>query len=264
MDKSFLVKILGFPATLIHGDTLVFDRWLWLKKHLPKTANGESLIDIGCGTGAFTIGAALLGYKSLGLSWDERNMRVAKERSRLCNTPTADFEVIDIRQLNERKDFVEMFDIAICFENIEHILNDLKLIRDISKCLKPGGRLLLVTPNYYYRPITSEDLGPFSNVENGEHVRRGYSKGMLLELCQESGLILEGYSFCSGFLSQKFTAIERIIANISPLLAWSMILPLRFFIPLFDDVLTRVLNYPYFSVCIEAYKPKYTINAKDI
>ena len=79
MDKSLLVRIIGFPATLLHGDTLVLDRWLWLKDRLPNTKNGDTLLDIGCGTGAFSVGAALRGYESLGLSWDERNQRVAGE-----------------------------------------------------------------------------------------------------------------------------------------------------------------------------------------
>lgn len=37
MKKSILVKLLGFPATLIHGDPLVLDRWLWLRRYLPET-----------------------------------------------------------------------------------------------------------------------------------------------------------------------------------------------------------------------------------
>ena len=73
MKNSILVRMFGFPATLIHGDTLVLDRWLWLKKYLPKTNNNERLIDIGCGSGSFVTGAALRGYESLGLSWDEIN-----------------------------------------------------------------------------------------------------------------------------------------------------------------------------------------------
>ena len=31
---NWLVRALGFPATLIHGDTLVWDRWRWLKPRL--------------------------------------------------------------------------------------------------------------------------------------------------------------------------------------------------------------------------------------
>ena len=157
MDKSFLVKLLGFPATLIHGDTLVVDRWLWLRKRLPETKNGEKLIDIGCGTGAFSIGAALRGYEALGLSWDKRNQRVARERAKICKANTAKFEVFDVLYLDRRDDLIGQFDVAICLENIEHILNDRKLISDIAACLKPGGRLLLTTPYLLNRPITSGD-----------------------------------------------------------------------------------------------------------
>jgi len=64
MDKSLLVRIVGFAATLIHGDPLILDRWHWLKKRLSRTLNGDKLIDIGCRSGAFTIGTALRGYKS--------------------------------------------------------------------------------------------------------------------------------------------------------------------------------------------------------
>jgi hypothetical protein len=41
MNESLLVKLLGFPATPLHGDVAILDRWLWLKKRLPVTANGE-------------------------------------------------------------------------------------------------------------------------------------------------------------------------------------------------------------------------------
>ena len=119
MDQSLLVKIFGHPATLFHSDSTVLDRWLWVKSKLPITRDDETLIDIGCGTGAFTIGSALRGYKALGLSWDDRNQRVAKERSEICKADMATFEVQDVRLLDEREDLYQSFDIAICIENIE-------------------------------------------------------------------------------------------------------------------------------------------------
>ncbi|MBF0288333.1 MAG: class I SAM-dependent methyltransferase [SAR324 cluster bacterium] len=259
MDKSLLVKMIGFPATLIHGDTLVLDRWLWLKKRLPQTNNQEKLLDIGCGTGAFTIGAALRGYYTLGLSWDERNQKVASERAKMCNADSASFEVLDVRKLDTRDDLKGVFDIAICFENIEHIINDRKLIQDIVTCLKPGGRLLLTTPYLLFRPITSGDNGPFSEVEDGGHVRRGYTKSMLEELCQHAGLVLERTSYCSGFISQKVTFLLRKLSG-KHLLGWTLVLPLRILPPLFDWLITNTIHWPYFSICIEAYKPRGTVN----
>ncbi len=257
MDKSLLVKIVGFPATLIHGDTLVLDRWLWLKRRLPQTRNGEALLDVGCGTGAFSIGAALRGYQALGLSWDERNQRLAGERAGACNADSARFEVLDVRNLHERRDLLETFDVAICFEIVEHIMDDRKLIRDIAACLKPGGRLLLTTPYLLYRPITAADKGPFSRVEDGGHVRRGYIRAMLEELCAEAKLVPEGISYCGGLLSQKVTLVLRASSRIHPLLGWAIVLPLRVLPPLFDWLITPLIRWPHFSICLEAYKPRH-------
>ena len=143
MDKSLLVRLFGFPRTSIHGDTLVLDRWRWLKHRLPQTANGEKLLDIGCGTGAFTIGAALRGYTAHGLSWDDRNQAEAAKRAIICGAGSASFSVCDVRELDRRKEYREAFDVAVCTENIEHILDDDRFMRSIAACLKAGGRLLV-------------------------------------------------------------------------------------------------------------------------
>ena len=258
MDESLLVKMFGFPATLVHGDTLVLDRWLWLKQRLPKTRNGEKFLDVGCGSGAFSIGAALRGYDALGLSWDERNQRVAGERARICKANSARFEVLDVRKLDIRNDLIGQFDVTICFENIEHILDDKKLLQDIAACLKPGGRLLLTAPYLMYRAITAGEDGPFSRTEDGGHVRRGYTVGMLEELCKHANLVPERFSFCSGFLSQNITFLLRNLSNAHPLLAWATTLPLRVLPPIFDRLVSSLTAWPSFSICLEAYKPRYS------
>lgn len=253
--ESTLVKIFGFPATLIHGDPLVLDRWLWLKKRLPAASNGERLIDVGCGSGAFTIGAALRGYKSLGLSWDERNQSVARERAKICKAPGAEFEVFDVRKLDRREDLFSRFDIALNFENIEHILDDQKLMKDIANCIRPGGRLLLTTPYQGYKPISWHDAGPFCPVEDGGHVRKGYDEKRLIELCNSSGLVFESCSFCSGFLSQKLAYLLRLLTRIHPIFAWAITLPLRTLPPAFDPIISKLNMWPQYSICLEANKP---------
>lgn len=257
MDKSLLVRLFGFPATMIHGDTLILDRWIWLRSRLPRTRNEEHLLDIGCGTGAFTIAAARRGYHALGMSWDVRNQQVAAERAALCKAATATFEILDARELHSRRDLCEKFDIAISLETVEHILDDRKFIIDLANTLKPGGRLYLSTPHYYYSAMTESDNGPFEKEEQGWHVRRGYTPAMLDELCREAGLVMEKVSYCSGFISQKITAISRLLHPIHPLLAWALILPLRPFPPLLDPIVSRLFRWPSYSICMEAYKPRF-------
>jgi SAM-dependent methyltransferase len=236
------------------------DRWRWLRVRLPKTRNNERLLDVGCGSGAFSIGAALRGYHALGLSWDKRNQLVAIERARLCKASLAQFEVLDVRHLDRRRDLLGSFDVVICLETIEHILDDLVLMRSMAACVKPGGRLLLTAPYALYRAMAVGDMGPFSTIEDGGHVRRGYSTTMLEELCDHAGLKVESITFCSGFVSQKLAGAMRRLSAFNNLLAWALVLPLRPLPPLLDSVITYVLKWPCYSICLEAYKPRQFLN----
>lgn len=143
---DLLVRLFGWRATLFHGDPLVYDRWRWISKRLRLTRNGERLLDVGCGSGAFTIGTAKRGYRSLGLSWDERNQAVAEKRARISGAKTATFSICDVRELDKRDDLKSQFEVVVCTENIEHIIDDFRLVASIAGCMKPGGRLLLTTP----------------------------------------------------------------------------------------------------------------------
>lgn len=252
--SNFLVKILGFPATLIHGDTLVLDRWRWLKKRLSRPTKKARLIDVGCGSGAFTIGAARRGYTAVGLSWDKRNQAIAAQRAQLCKAPTASFEIQDVRQLHQRTDWHGQFDVAICLEVIEHILNDQKVFQDINALLKPGGKLLLTTPYYHYKAIVPSDNGPFCTEETGWHVRRGYVADDLKKLCKNAGFEIEEISYCSGFLSQKITGVLWRTPQKMQLLGWLLILPLRIFPPLLDGLIRKTTRWPDYSIGLLARK----------
>lgn len=249
---NLLVRLFGIRGALLHGDCMVIDRWRWLRRQLPEIPLGSKrLLDVGCGSGAFTIGFAEKGYKALGISWDERNHRVAEERASICKAGLASFEIHDVRNLSDRSDWEKQFDTIICCENLEHIVDDRKLMREMNRCLKPAGRLLLTTPNVNYVPLNKDDDGPFLPIEDGRHVRKGYDAEMLRELCSVSNFIIDRIEFCSGYFSQKVTALQRLLSGIDPRLAWLVVLPFRWAV-LMDSVLMK--SWPFYSICLVATK----------
>ena len=249
--ESLLVRLFGFRALLLHGDPLVLDRWRWLRPRL--AGPSQRLLDVGCGNGSFTIGAALLNHNALGLTWDERDRSLATERASLVGANSARFETQDVRVLDERADLTDGFDTVICLENIEHIVDDERLMRSMGATLAPGGRLLLTTPNADYRPIDRTHAGPFLPIEDGRHVRKGYTFEQLRELCESAGLDVRETSSCSGFFSQKVAGVMWKLQQRTHLGAWLVVLPLRA-LPLLDPLVRR-LGWPDYSVCVVAVKP---------
>lgn len=63
------------------------------------------------------------------------------------------------------------------------------------------------------------DDSPLSTVEDGGHVRRGYTEDELVELCRHAGLMAERTTYCSGFLSQNLAYVLRILSSVLP--GWS-------------------------------------------
>lgn len=255
MVANFVQK-LGHFAALRTWDTMVVDRWRWLSRHLPETRAGERLLDVGCGSGAFTMGAALRGYDALGLTWDAAAQARAESRAARLQA-SARFRALDVRELDTADDLKGAFSVVILCEVIEHVFDDRRLLRAAAACLEPGGRILLTTPNLDYHPIVPEHAGPFTSVEDGEHVRRGYTRAHLLELCDQAGLRVDEVDSCSGLVSQKATWVTYTAGRLNSQLARLLTAPLHPLVSMLDDAATRLTRYPPYSLCVVAVKPRF-------
>ena len=243
------IRLAGPRSLLLLGDTLVLDRWRWLRSRLP--AAPATLIDVGCGNGWLALNCSRLGYRTLGIGWDGPDLEKAKRRAAIFGSDVR-FEVQDVRRLSTRYDLREGFDVATCFETIEHIIDDAGVLQSLASTLRPGGQLVLTAPSQNYIPMNARDAGPFYEVEHGQHVRKGYTAERLSYLTEQAGLKVAEIGFCSGWSSQKVTALLRALTDhIGYGPAWALTLPLRLLPPLFDN---QDQAYPPYSICMLATK----------
>jgi SAM-dependent methyltransferase len=247
--SDLMLRVLGWRSLLIHGDPCVLDRWLWLRSRLRK--GPVRTLDAGCGNGAFSIYAAREGNEVLATSFSERELDDARRRTELLGLHGVEFEVLDLREIERRRPELGSFDQIICLETIEHLSDDEGLLVSLAGLLRPGGRLLLSTPYEGHRPLYSEERHP-SPVEDGSHVRYGYSPERLRELALAAGLQPEQLGFVSGVVSQRLTNLmRRLTLRFGRLPAWALMLPLRP-LALLDRPLTRLARYPYLSLAMVA------------
>jgi SAM-dependent methyltransferase len=248
--RDTLVYLIGWPALVLQQDPPAWDRWRWLRRQLRSGA--LRTLDAGCGSGAFSIYAAERGNVVLGLSVDEAANARATRRAAILGVRRVGFRRADLRQLDAIAPELGGFDQIICLEVIEHILNDQKLLVDLAALLRPSGRLLLTTPWSGHRPMVGETL---SEVEDGGHVRWGYTRAHLASLMEGAGLEVMSQDYLTGVLSQAITNVSRRFERLlGPQLAWVLTLPLRVGL-LLDRPLTRVIRYPWLAVAAVGVKP---------
>ncbi|MDO8557237.1 MAG: class I SAM-dependent methyltransferase [Candidatus Jorgensenbacteria bacterium] len=253
MNENILVKILGYAATILHGDVAVFDRWMWLRRNL-KSGLLRTL-DAGCGSGSFTMYAAKRGNDAVGISFDERNNKIAEERARLLRIANARFITGDLRKLDEIGKTLGLFDQIICFETIEHILDDEKLVRNFSGLLKPGGTLLLTAPyKYYYKHLLGDDKTPISSYEDGGHVRLGYTHEDLEKIFNKAGIVLVKREYVSGIITALQMALFRFLQRkINFRVVWFLVFPLRVLF-LVDPFITWATHCSHLTVAVTGIK----------
>jgi ubiquinone/menaquinone biosynthesis C-methylase UbiE len=131
-----------------HINNYVFQRHLFAYQHiLKKHFMGQHVLELGCGEG---YGIELLSPHV------ETYLAVDKKRpSRIAFNDRVLFKHCLLPILTGIGD--NTFDTVICFQVIEHIENDNRLLQEIKRVLKPGGSLFLTTPNQ----LTSLTRNPF-------------------------------------------------------------------------------------------------------
>src|SRR5215216_222881 len=105
--------------------------------------NGASLdiLDVGCGSGANSAALAAKGHRLHGIDLSQAAIEKYRRQG-------FDGRVCDIENGLDYPDAT--FDVVFCSEVIEHMTSPETLVAEMRRVLKPGGLLVLSTPNSAY------------------------------------------------------------------------------------------------------------------
>ena len=113
------------------------------------TQPGSKILDIGCGVGQVVRRLMKSGHEAHGVEVSEPNIAKAKKVSKLCQL----YDGVKLPYKNNT------FDSAGALNVLEHVEEPEAFITELVRIVKPGGRIILSSPNFF-RAIGFRDYHP--------------------------------------------------------------------------------------------------------
>jgi len=198
--EKWYCRILGVP---IIGLRI---RLRQLKAHLPTKAN--RILDAGCGRGVISRYLAKKYPQSTVDAVDgEKELQtinsIIAEKIGLKNCHFITANLLDYHA-------EQHYDLIVSIDNLEHIADDQKVLRNFYQSLQKDGLVYIHVPHYYRRwPVFRWSV----NFDVPGHVRPGYHLAELTERMRWAGFHIEKQGFSYGFLENLSNNASYVITN---------------------------------------------------
>lgn len=197
--ERWYCRLLGVPIVGLRI------RLRWLRRLLPPAA--DRVLDGGCGRGVIT---RQLGWRYPqaiidAIDQDQQGQQINQNIAQACHISHCRFLVGDLTTLDSDGEY----DLIVSVDNLEHIENDLDVLRRFHRAIKPDGTLIVHAPHYYRRwPVFKWNR----NFEVPGHVRPGYHLPELTERVRKAGFTIERAGFSYGFLENLANNLSYAIS----------------------------------------------------
>jgi len=147
LKREYLVRKYNYPNTSDSFPIPCIGQFLRLFPLRRAEADGDirflyavprgRLLDVGCGSGDWLLSMRELGWEVTGVDFDENAVEVGRQRGLTVNCGTL-----------EQQNFPDnSFDAVSLNHVIEHVPHPVETLRECARILKPGGKLVVSTPN---------------------------------------------------------------------------------------------------------------------
>lgn len=146
-DRAFLATEFGYPLSADITNTRLRSILAKFKPHrtaqlefdvmyLPFIPDGR-LLEVGCGNGFMLELMLRLGWRAEGVDFDAEAVAAARARGLR----------VQVGSLEDQSYPDNIFDAVTMSHLIEHVPDPIATINEVRRILKPGGKLVVVTPN---------------------------------------------------------------------------------------------------------------------
>lgn len=163
------------------------------------TLPADSVLDVGCGDGRFLAAIAQLEDRPPRLAGVDISARILETAAQMVAREGATAELMQGNL--ERLPFEDAsFDVVLCVQVIEHVLDRYAAFNELARVLRPGGRLVLSTDSSHNRVSQTLNFPRRSLVrllhQTGRRAKvtfphGSFEPGELAALVERSGLTVE-------------------------------------------------------------------------
>lgn len=196
------------------------DRYEFNLNHVSTNELGARILEVGAEPYQLPVAYQELGYEVVGLDLDpDRGSSVIENHN------------LDIRQTDINQDRFPLeensFDMVVFSEVFEHLFRPLHALGEIHRVLRPGGTLLITTPNLYrlgniVRFISGDGFddafGQWEKLERIGHMGhvRQYSRPQIVEFLKKTGFTVQeskcvSFSGSSHWLSPVVNVAYKLV-----------------------------------------------------